>query len=153
MKVRDIMVTPVVVVTEDASLEEVARTMLEHKIGCVPVIDKHGKLTGIITETDFTGRERGFPFSAYRTPKVFGEWIDKSGVERLHDAARSRKAREIMTSPVRTAREDDCVTDVVTYMIERDLKRIPIVHDSVPVGIVTRHDLLKLMARGERERT
>jgi CBS domain-containing protein len=145
VKVQEIMVAPVVVVREDASLEEVARTMLEHKIGCVAVVDDRGELTGIITESDFTGREHGFPFSAYRAPKVFGKWFGKDDVQRIHQGARTRRAREIMTSPVRTAHEDETVTDVVTRMIELDLKRVPVVRDKRPVGIVTRHDLLKLM--------
>jgi len=32
-------------------------------------------------------------------------------------------------------------------MVQKDLKRVPVVRDGVPVGIVARHDLLKLMAR------
>jgi CBS domain-containing protein len=153
MKVRDIMVAPVVVVGESTSLQEVAQTMLDRSIGCVAVVDGNGDLTGIITESDFTGRERGFPFSAYRLPKVFGEWFGKDDVERVHQAARDRKAREIMTGSVVTTREDETVTDLVKRMIERDLKRIPVVRDKRPIGMVTRHDLLKLMARADGAQT
>ncbi|MBN1137566.1 MAG: CBS domain-containing protein, partial [Anaerolineae bacterium] len=52
--------------TEDCPIEEAAQLMLEHKIGCLPVVRK-GKLVGIITETDlfrvflelFAARQKG----------------------------------------------------------------------------------------------
>lgn len=145
MKVKDIMSQPVITAREDASLEEVARLMLQHDIGAVPIVDDRGRLVGIITESDFTGKERGFPFSVYRAPQVFGEWITPEGIERIFAAARSRKAKEIMSAPVVTAREDEPVSAVVERMIQYNLHRIPVVRDSVPVGMITRHDLLKLM--------
>lgn len=145
MKVRDIMSQPVITAHEEASLEEVAKLMLEHEIGAVPVVDDRGRLVGIITESDFTGKERGFPFSAYRAPQVFGEWLEPDGLERIYAVARTRKAKEIMSAPVVTAEEDEPVTAVVERMIHYDLHRIPVVRDGVPVGMVTRHDLLKLM--------
>ena len=147
MKVSEIMVQPVIVVREDSTLEEVARIALQYGIGCVPVVNGQGELTGIITESDFTGRERGFPFSAYRAPQVFGEWVGKEGIERIYEAARTRIAREIMTTEVVTATEDETVTDAVVRMVEHNVHRLPVLRDRVPVGIVARHDLLKLMVR------
>lgn len=40
MKVREIMVRPVIVVKENSTLEEIAQIMLDNRIGCVPVVDK-----------------------------------------------------------------------------------------------------------------
>lgn len=51
LKVKEIMTKRVITVEEDWPLEEAARVMVEHKIGCLPVV--HGnKVIGIITETD-----------------------------------------------------------------------------------------------------
>jgi CBS domain-containing protein len=147
MKVREIMTQPVTVVQEDATLEEVAQTMLDRGIGCVPVVDREGRLTGVIVESDFTGKERGFPFSAYVAPQLLGEWVTKEGVERIYEAARTRTAKEIMTTQPAMATEDEEVTELVAEMIDHGLHRMPVVRNGVPVGIVTRHDLLKMMAR------
>lgn len=51
--VRDVMSTQVVTVRDDTSASEAARQMREQKIGSLPVVDSDGRLTGIITETDF----------------------------------------------------------------------------------------------------
>ena len=48
----DIMTTEVITVDEHASLRQCARFLEEHKISCLPVVT-HGKLRGIITDTDF----------------------------------------------------------------------------------------------------
>jgi CBS domain-containing protein len=152
MKVRDIMVQPVVIVREDTTLEEVARLMLANGIGGVPVVDAQGKLCGIVTESDFTGRERCIPFSAYRVPQLFGEWVSREGIERIYAAGRKLTAGEIMHSPVVTVTEDEAVTVLVDRLLRHNITRIPVVRDGVPVGMVARHDLLKLLLCDESTR-
>lgn len=49
--IRDVMTREVITVTEYTALEEAARIMADHKISSLPVM-RHGKLVGIITETD-----------------------------------------------------------------------------------------------------
>ena len=46
MKVKDIMTEPVITISEDTSLQEVAQIMIEHRIGGLPVINESGELTG-----------------------------------------------------------------------------------------------------------
>ena len=52
--VRDIMTSPVLTVTPETPIEEAARIMLEHRIGCLPVL-RRTDLVGILTETDILG--------------------------------------------------------------------------------------------------
>ena len=152
MKVREIMTSPVITVREDTPLEEVAEIMLKHKIGGVPVVGERGEVVGIVTETDFTVRERGFPFSTFRAPQVFGQWLPKEGVERIYDAARSTTAKEIMTRRVKTITEDESVEEVLELMLRHDVNRIPVIKPGkVPVGIVARHDLLRMMSDSLRQ--
>lgn len=150
MRIVEIMSSPVITVSEDTSLEEVARVMSEHDIGGVPVLDGGGRLVGIVTDSDFAGKERYVPFAypAMKLPTVFGEWIQGEPFEALCERARRLPARKIMSSPVVTASEEELVEPVVERMLHADVNRIPIVRDGVPVGIVARHDLLKLMLGG-----
>ena len=145
MKVREVMSTPVVVVQEEATLEEVARTMLDHHIGCAPVVNRKGLLVGVITESDFAAKEKGFPFSTFRAPQLLGQWISSDNVERIYEAARQLQAKEIMQPQVITVTEDQTMNDAVVLMFEHDINRIPVVREGVPVGIVSRHDLLRLL--------
>jgi acetoin utilization protein AcuB len=49
--VREVMISPIITVAEDAPLEEAAWLMVQKKIGCLPVM-RDGNLVGLITETD-----------------------------------------------------------------------------------------------------
>lgn len=52
IKVRDIMSKKVVTVPDDYTVEETAEVLLENRISGVPVVDKAGKIAGVITQTD-----------------------------------------------------------------------------------------------------
>jgi acetoin utilization protein AcuB len=66
LRVQEVMVRDVITTTEDAAIEEAAHLMLEHKIGCLPVL-RGDALVGIITESDmfrtfmelFAARQKG----------------------------------------------------------------------------------------------
>jgi CBS domain-containing membrane protein len=50
--VKEVMTTDVITTTPDTPLIEAARVLMEHKIGCLPVVE-NGRLVGILTEGDF----------------------------------------------------------------------------------------------------
>lgn len=147
MKVRELMSQPVTAVRTDTTLEEIARIMLTQHIGCVPVVDAQGKLRGIITESDFTAKEKGVPFSTFRAPQLFGQWVDQGTIERLYETARTMRASEIMSAHTVTVTEEQPVETAIQLLLKHDVNRLPVVRDGVPVGIVSRHDLLRLMVR------
>jgi len=147
MKVAEIMTEPVMVVTLDRTLEEAAQKMLNSHVGGLPVVNDEGKVVGMVTESDFSAKEHAIPFSRIYAPQLFGEWMSKEGVEKAYKAARSVTVKEIMSSPVVTITEDDTVAEAVRKMLDHRVHRIPVVKDGVPVGIVSRHDLLKMVVQ------
>lgn len=92
VKVKDVMVREVITATEDMPIEDAAHLMLEHKIGCLPVM-RDGKLVGIITESDifrtfmelFSARQKGLrvtleiPDTAGQLAKVAQAIADQGG--------------------------------------------------------------------------
>lgn len=144
MKVSDIMTAPAVTVAENSTLEQVARKMLDHRIGGVPVVGRDGKLRGIITQSDFSARNRPVPFSMLQLPNLFGHWLEPT-IERIYQEARGITAEEVMTKNVVTVREDEPVAEAIRRMCESKVHRLPVVRDGVVVGIVSRQDLLRLM--------
>ena len=56
MQAKDIMSSPVVTVTPDASVADVAALLLEKRISGVPVVDASGQIAGIISEGDLLRR-------------------------------------------------------------------------------------------------
>lgn len=147
MKVSEIMTEPVLVIEEDRTLEEVAQKMLDSKVGGLPVVDNDGNIVGIVTESDFSAKEHAIPFSRQYAPQLFGEWMSKEGVDKAYEAARSILVKEIMSSPAVTIEEDETVAEAVRKMLENSVHRLPVVRDGLPIGMVSRHDLLKLVVQ------
>ena len=52
VEVSEVMTRNVVSVSPDTPLSEVARLMIRHKVGCIPVVHASGTPVGIVTETD-----------------------------------------------------------------------------------------------------
>ena len=149
MKVVEIMTTPVIVGKEENTLEEIAHIILDNKIGCVPIVGKDGRMVGIITETDFMVKERCVPFSRFNAPQLFGKWMPQEGVEQAYKNARELVAKDIMSESVVSVAEEDGVDVVIRKMLKHDYHHIPVVRDGIPVGIVTRHDILKMTLEKE----
>jgi len=59
MRTCDVMSSPVVSVPPDASLKNVAATLVEHGINAVPVVDAGDRLIGIVSEADLLSLEAG----------------------------------------------------------------------------------------------
>lgn len=146
MKVNEIMASPAITVGESTSLEDVARLMLDKGIGCVPVVDEHGKISGIVTEASFAAKSKGIPFSTFRAPQLLGRWLSDTSVANIYAEARQTPVSEIMVRNVVTIEENESLNRAVELMLEHNINRIPVVRDGKPVGIVARHDLLRLMA-------
>lgn len=141
----DLMRSPVETCHRETNLEEAARQMLEADVGSLLVVDDEGRLVGILTDADFSARKAGVPFSTLRMPQVFGRWVGKEGVEDIYEEARRRQVEEIMSRPVHSVDAGDSLRTILDVMLEHDVKHVPVVRDGKPIGIVTRHHLLRLL--------
>jgi nucleotide-binding universal stress UspA family protein/predicted transcriptional regulator len=145
--VGEIMSRPVVTAPEDATLAEIARLMLERGIGCVPLVDAQGKLSGVVTEVDLTGRGHYNRVARGHIPYVFGRSVVKEELEATYRAGQTLTAKEVMSGPIETATENELVVDIVQRMLRRERSCLLVTRDGALVGIVTRHDLLKMIVR------
>ncbi len=149
MKVKDVMTSPVLSVEPDTSIWEAVRIMLQRRISGLPVIDKQGRLVGIVSEGDFlrraeTGTQRRRP-----------NWLEfLMGPGRLADEytrSHGRKIQDIMTPDPLTVTEDTPLDEVVRTMEKRRIKRLPVVRGNEVVGIVSRANLIHALASIVRE--
>lgn len=146
MKVSEIMTQPVVTAREDEPLAQVARLMLDHKIGCVPIVGGDGTLSGILTAFDFVPEDYHPPFTLAVWRGLFGLNIHGEPIHEIYDRVRSKRAGGVMKGPPVTVTEDDDVDAAVNKLVIYKIDHLPVVRDGVPIGMLTRHDLLALLA-------
>lgn len=144
MQARDVMSTPVISVTEDASVADVARLLLRHGISGVPVLGADGRLLGIVSEGDLVRRvESGTEREPSWWLRLFGDTE-----ERVRDYAKThgRRVTDVMTREVTTVREDASLAEIAALLERHRIKRVPVVRGNEVVGIVSRANLLQGLA-------
>ena len=147
MKASDVMTTEIVTVHATTSVDEIARLLMRHAIGGVPVVDARRRVIGIVTERDLFLKEKGIPFSAVKIPTMFKQWVEPRQLDEIYELARQHTAADVMTAEVVCADPDDDVGHVAWLMVEGNLKHIPVTRGGRLVGMITRTDLIRPMAK------
>jgi CBS domain-containing protein len=148
--VRHVMTKDPISVEPAATVKDIAHVLLEKDIRCVPVIDVGDTLVGVVSEADLVSRE-GFP--TLRSHHL-SELINDTLAEHRHhwaERADGLTAGEIMTSEVVTCRPDEPVAIVTRRMLRQEVRTLPVVDNGRLVGVVSRHDLLRLFDRPDSE--
>lgn len=144
MKASDIMVSNVVTVTANAEVQEVAKILLANRISAVPVVDKLGKLVGIISEGDLIRR------AEIGTERPRSWWLDALSTNRELASefvrTHSRRTQDLMTTEVITAKPDASLAEIAALLEKNGIKRVPIVDGGKIVGIVSRANLVQALA-------
>lgn len=146
MKVGDVMSLGAATVRPEASLAEAARTMIEHRISGLPVVDGEGKLVGVVTEGDFLRQENG------GRPRWIESLLNDAGGEGAARDLEARRVEELMSREVSTVGAEAPIGEVVELMERRKIKRLPVVADGKVIGIVSRANLLLALLRGADRR-
>src|SRR5246127_3866783 len=146
MRARDVMVRAVATTTPETTVEKVARLMINLRISGVPVRDRNGQLVGIVTEGDLLRRvETGTERQRSRWSELFSA---NSGLAEEYIKSHARRVEDIMTREVVSVEELASLGEIAELMETKRIKRVPVVHDGKIVGIVSRADLLQVLASG-----
>lgn len=147
--VKEIMVREVIAIQEDASVEELSRILVENQISGVPVVDKDGKLVGIATEGDLIVKDADLHFPRYF--KLLDSIIYLESLNKFKKNLKKylgTKVSDVMSTEVRTVREDTPVSEAANLMIRNNINRLPVMDDDGKmVGIITRADIVKSMVK------
>jgi CBS domain-containing protein len=149
MKAHDVMTWGVISVEAEASAIRAAQLMVQNKISGLPVVDAKGTLVGMVTEGDFL--RRGELGTQRRRPRWLEFLIGPGRLAAEYVQACGRKVAEIMTPNPYTITQDTPLEDVVQLMEKHRIKRLPVVEGGVPVGMVSRANLLHALASLARE--
>ena len=117
MQARDVMTPDPVVCASTDTVRDAARQMRDHHIGDV-LVTHDGALCGIVTDRDI---------------------VVKAVAE--SDGAMSTPLGDICGHAVHSVAPDTSVKDVIRLMEDQAIRRVPVVEDSKPVGIISIGDL------------
>ncbi len=143
MLVKEFMTKDVVTCSPDQTVGEAAELMSEKGFNIMPIVDDSNKLLGIITESDFIGKEVEIPHAMVSMKKIFGKTFNLKDVEAVYAESKKTKLEKVMSTNLKTIAPDATLNSLVDLMVSSNLKRIPVVDGDKLVGIIARKDLIR----------
>ncbi|USX54476.1 HPP family protein [Lentzea sp. HUAS12] len=122
MRARDIMTSPAVTVTPQVPVRGAAALLVSHGFTALPVVDEDKRIIGIVTEADL----------------LRNGYVDEEG---------GKTVGEVMTTPAVAVDADAQGTVIARMFVDDHIRCVPIVDGSEVVGVVTRRDLVRVLAR------
>jgi CBS-domain-containing membrane protein len=120
---KEIMTRDLLRATDDMTIEEALKVLINHRITGLPVVDKKGKMKGVISEYDILSQ---ISASKKTDPSIF-------------------QAKIIYSKIVESILDDTPLSKIVSNFINTKFRRLPVVDKKGNlVGIITRRDLMKM---------
>jgi len=115
--VREAMTAGAITCEMDSSIQQAAKEMRDHKVGSL-IACEHGHIKGIVTDRDIVTRA-------------------------IADGASPMDAKvsDVCTSEVATIGPSESVEHALEIAHERHVRRLPVVEDGQPIGVLSLHDL------------
>ncbi|GGL13939.1 CBS domain-containing protein [Planomonospora parontospora] len=137
MLVREVMTDQVITVRPTDPVRQAVRVLHAADVTAAPVLDTDGRLVGIVSEMDLLrGEFQRDPRASARAVLGHGEPVPFL-------------VEEVMTAdPVTVTPATDAV-ELIDLMVGRRVKSVPVVEHGRLVGIVSRRDLLAVLARSD----
>jgi acetoin utilization protein AcuB len=124
----------------DVTVTEALNVMRREKVRRLPVLDKKGRLVGIVSDKDLL----------YASPSP----ATSLSVWEMHYLLSRLTVSEVMTREVIAIAEDVPLEDAARIMADSKIGGLPVVRDGTLVGIITETDLFKIFIElfGAREK-
>lgn len=139
MLVHEIMTSPAYRVHEGASLEAALQVMATARVTSLPVVDPDGHVVGIISESDLLKE------SLEPDPRAHMRLVPPPSRPLLSTVG------QLMTAHPYTVREDQDVAELARTFATTGWKSAPVVRGDVLLGVVSRSDVIRALARPDNE--
>jgi len=117
---RDRMIGTIFSVNPDATIQEAVKLLTEHNVGALLVMDKQGKVGGILSERDI---------------------VRKVG---LHSkSADETKVQDVMTTKVLYVEANQSVEECMALMTEKNIRHLPVYEKGALLGLISIRDVLR----------
>jgi len=156
MSVSSVMTKAVVTATSSGKVKDVWLMMMAKGISGLPVVDDDGALVGILSVTDISRVIAERVSKARSLREATSQPLDKETADREELRELSLAIRAVADSPVSclvpkdqevlSLKPEDSLERAVKMLAERSVNRLPVVRDGRVVGIITRQDVIEIIA-------
>lgn len=122
------------------SFEKIVKFLVDHKISGAPVVNKKGKLVGVVSEKDLFYKLFPSEDVFYKDPDYY---MDFDRIEEDAVSAKKLKAKDLMTRKLITIGPDEHILKACSLFIKNKIRRLPVIKKGKLIGVVTTNDVYK----------
>lgn len=140
MLVKEVMTSPAITVAARTSVKDGLKLLDRHQVTALPVVSSEGRLVGIVSEADLLKDAVRHDDRTHLMPHEHNAGERGGGPRRVED---------VMSMLSMTVSPDSDLSDAVDLMTGTAVKSLPVVEDGRVVGVVSRSDIVHLLARSD----
>jgi CBS domain-containing protein len=147
LKASQIMTKQYLTISPEMRVEELARLLLRKDVTGAVIVDKKGKLLGVVTEGDLIAKEKNLHLPTLVSifdAVVYLETSEHFKGE-LHKMVATRVEDIYSRDPV-TIKLNSTLADIATLMSEKRIHFLPVLDGGRVEGVVGRREILKALA-------
>ena len=156
MSVKNVMSRDVITVRASQKTRDAWLVMMQSNISGTPVVDDGGQLVGILSSTDIFKAILDRVVKARSLREALAQISDPACVEKEEVREMILAIRAVIDSPVSmvlpkeqkilSLSPEDSLDRAIKMLAEHNVNRLPVVKDSRVVGIITRQDIIWIVA-------
>jgi len=142
---KDVMTTDVVSAKPNTSIVAIAKLLIERRISSVPVVDDQRRVVGLVSEEQLVRPRQGERI-------VHRSWwlvllTSPEAAAKDYLESHCRQAEDVMSRDIMVVRDSMPLRRLIELLAMPRIKHLPVVREDRLVGIVSRVDLLRVLAR------
>ena len=153
VKVREVMSSPVMSITPDTLVKDAAAMLAERNVSGVPVVE-NDLVVGVFSEIDVlrsiktTKKDLRLVFPSISSLGIaFQEEVTQREILEAYEEIGNTPVRDVMSKDVVTVAPEIALNEAIVMMVERKIQRLPVVEGDKLVGILTRGDIIRGLAK------
>ena len=147
MLINDIMTKNIVTVNPEMEIHKLAELFMKKNISGAPVVDKSGKILGIVKEEGVIFQDKKVHLPTFINLS-FG--FLTLGTDRYNEEIKkitASKVSSIMEKDIVTISPNTEIEDAATLMIEKEIYYLLVVDKDKLVGVITKKDIVRAIAK------
>lgn len=149
MLVKDVMTTELVTVKKELGIRDLAQLFVDKDISGAPVLGDDGAYQGVVLEESLIYQDKKIHMPTFLSLSVSFLPLGIKELDKEIEQIAASTAGEIMDTEPYSLAPDTKLEDVATLMVEKGLHYFPVLDDGDLVGVVTKKDIVKAIAKGQ----
>jgi CBS domain-containing protein len=143
---KDIMTKAVISVTPETTVKDLAKILTDNNISGAPVVDDHGIVTAVVTESDLIDQSKRLHIPTVIT--ILDSFVYLENPDKMEEEVKKMvgtTVANICSDSLKTVTPEISLEEVATIMAEKNMHTLPVLDGDKLVGVIGKKDIIKTL--------